>query len=325
MLTRRAALGSLAAFGAVLSARPAPAQAFPTRPVTVIVPYPAGGPVDAMARLYANEAAGDLGQPVIVDNRPGASGMIGSDAAARAKPDGHLLVLGTNQTHATNQSLFRNCPYDAMRDFAPVAGLTEIQHVLVTRSNLKVGSVGELVTAARQMPDYYYCGSTGIGSASHLVAELFKIRTSTDLRHVPYRGAAALTTELLAKRVDLSFSTLPSVIALIESRDVIPLAVASAKRAARLPGVPTLKEAGVEGVEADAWFALFAPAMTPQTVIDRLYRSVVTAFGKDKLKDAVARQGMTLALTAPAALASRLPGEVEKWASVIKEAHVTVE
>jgi len=322
-LTRRAALGGMLGAGFALIAGPGRAQAFPSRAVTVVVPYPAGGPVDTVARLFANEA--ELGQPVTVDNRAGASGMVGTAAVARADPDGHMLVLGTNQTHATNQSLLKNCPYDALKDFAPVAGIAEIPHVLVTRKNLKIESVAELVATGRQMPDYINFGSTGIGSASHLVAELFKTRTGADLRHIPFRGAAPMVTELAAGRLDISFATLPSVIGLIESGDIKALAVASAKRAARLPNVPTLQEVGIGGVEGDAWFALFAPARTPAPVIDRLYRAVAAAFEKERSRQVLAAQGMTLALRTPAQMAAALPAEVARWAQVIRDAHVSVE
>lgn len=326
-LSRRAALGGLAGAGLMtgFAARQGRAQAFPSRTITVVVPYPADGPVDAVARLFANDASGDLGQPVTVDNRGGASGMIGTAAVARADPDGHMLVLGTNQTHATNQSLLKNCPYDAVKDFSPVAGIADIPHVLVTRKNLKIDSVDELVLTGRQMPDYIHFGSTGLGSASHLAAELFRVKTGVDIRHIPFRGAAPMTTELVAGRLDISFATLPSVVSLIESGEVKALAIASARRSARLPDIPTLREAGVEGVEADAWFALFAPARTPDPVVHRLYRAVAGVFGREKPAAALAAQGMTLSLKSPAELSALLPGEVEKWADVVKRAHVSVE
>ena len=175
------------------------------------------------------------------------------------------------------------------------------------------------------MPDAMNYGSTGIGSASHLTAELFKTKAGVDIRHIPFRGAAPMTTELVAERLDIAFATLPSVVNLIEAGELKALAIASEMRSARLPNVPTMQEAGLSGVEADAWFALFAPAKTPPPVIDRLYRSVTAAFGKDKTKDAIAKQGMTLALTPPAEFAAALPGEVKKWADVIKVAKVSVE
>ena len=289
------------------------------------MPYPAGGPVDLVARLIAQSVAGALPQPITVDNRAGGAGVVGTLAVARAEPDGHTLVLGTNQTHATNQSLLRNCPYDAVADFAAVAGIADIPHVLVVRRGLEVAGAGALVELAKKTPDELNYGSTGVGSASHLAAELFKIRTGVDLQHIPFRGAAPMTTELLAGRIDISFATLPSVIGYIDAGVLRALAVASARRAPRLPNLPTLAEAGIAGVEADAWFVLFAPARTPQAAIDRLYGAVSAALMTEPAHDAFARQGMTLTLRPPAEVAAWLPGEVAKWAGVIRAAGVVVE
>ncbi len=315
----------MAALAGLVASRPALAQNFPSRTVTIVVPYPAGGPVDTVARLIAQTAAADLGQSIVVDNRGGGSGVIGSVAVQRAEPDGHTLVLGTNQTHATNQSLLKNCPYDAVKDFAPVAGIADIPHVLVVRRELAAMNVAELVKLAKAKPGELTYGSTGNGSASHLAAELFKTRTGIDLVHIPFRGAAPMTTELLAGRIDLTFATLPSVISYVEANVLRAFAVASAARAARLRRVPTLKEAGVEGVEADAWFALFAPARTPAAAAERLYRAVRTGLSSEAAREAIARQGMTLNLRPPAEVAAWLPGEVDKWAGVIKAAGVVVD
>ena len=319
MLTRRAALAALAGSAAGL-AGVARAQAFPSRSITIVVPYPAGGPVDVLARVIAQTA--DLGQSIVVDNRPGGSGVIGSVAVMRAEPDGHTLVLGTNQTHATNQSLVKNCPYDALKDFAPVAGIAEVPHVLVTRKGL-AADVAALVALGKGGALNY--GSSGNGSASHLAAELFKTRTGIGATHIPFRGAAPLTQELVAGRIDFSFATLPSVAALIDRGEIAALALASGKRSPRLPAVPTLKEAGVAGVEADAWFALFAPAKTPAAAIDRLHGAIVKALATEKAKSVLGAQGMVPAIKSPAELARLLPAEVEKWAAVIKAANVKVE
>ena len=317
MLSRRAAFSAIAG---LIAAPPARAQSFPSRNISIVVPYPAGGPVDAVARLIAQSTT--LGT-ITVDNRGGASGMIGTAAVARAEPDGHTLVLGTNQTHATNQSLLKNCPYDAVKDFAPVAGIADIPHVLVVRRGLEADNVAALVELAKK--DKLNYGSTGNGSASHLAAELFKLKAGVDLLHVPFRGAAPMTTELLAGRIDTTFVTLPSVISYIDAGVLRALAVASPKRALRLPNVPTLAEAGIDGVEADAWFALFAPAKTPDAILDRIYRVVSAVLTSETAAKAIAAQGMTLALRTPGEVAAWLPGEVEKWAAVIKAANVTVE
>jgi tripartite-type tricarboxylate transporter receptor subunit TctC len=322
MLTRRAALTTLAGLAALRDAR---AEGFPSRPVTIVVPYPAGGPVDVTARLIAQSVGNNLGHPIAVDNRGGGAGVIGSVAVQHAEPDGHTLILGTNQTHATNQSLLKNCPYDAVKDFVPVAGIAEIPHVLVVRRGLEVTSAADLVTLAKKSPGALNYASTGVGSASHLAAELFKTRAGIELQHIPFRGAAPMSIELLAGRIDVTFATLPGVVSTIDAGVIRALAVASGKRAARLPDVPTLVEAGISGVEADAWFALFAPAKTPTGAVERLHAAIATALGAPAARDIIARQGMTLELRSPADVAAWLPGEVSKWAAVIKTAGVVIE
>ncbi|MBN8920783.1 MAG: tripartite tricarboxylate transporter substrate binding protein [Rhizobiales bacterium] len=323
MITRRIVLAGLAS--SALPVRAGHAQTFPSRTVTIVVPYPAGGPVDLVARLIGQYAAGPLGQSIVIDNRAGGSGVIGSAAVARAEPDGHTLVLGTNQTHATNQNLIKNCPYDAVKDFAPVAGIADIAHVLVTRKDLGVADAAALVALAKQKAGALNYGSTGNGSASHLAGELFKVKAGISAQHVPFRGAAPMTQELIAGRIDYAFATLPSVVGQIASGDLHALAVASPRRAPRLETIPTLNEAGIAGVEADAWFTLFAPAHTPAAAIERLYGAVQAVFADAAPRDSIARQGMTLALKSPAEVAAALPGEVAKWAAVIKAANITVE
>jgi len=321
MLTRRTALASFAGLAVIPDAR---AQTFPARTVTIVVPYPPGGPIDLLARLIAQEA--NLGQPVVVENRPGGAGIIGANVVAHAEPDGHTLILGTNQTHATNQSLIKDCPYDAVRDFAPVAGVAAMPHVLVTRNSLEVKSVADLVALARQQPGKLTFGSTGNGSGAHLAGELFKTRAGVNMLHVPFRGLSPMTTEMLADRIDLGIVPLPGLIAqMIASGKVRALATASAKRAEQLPDIPTFAEAGVAGVEADAWSALFAPAKTPPAVIERLYQTVAAALKKESIQSALNKQGLPIALKTPAEMSAMLPAEVEKWAAVIRTAHVTVE
>jgi tripartite-type tricarboxylate transporter receptor subunit TctC len=321
MLTRRTALAAVAALGV---ASPARAQTFPTRTITIVVPYPPGGPIDLLARLIAQEA--NLGQSIVVENRPGGSGIIGTNAVAHAEPDGHTLVLGTNQTHATNQSLIKGCPYDAVRDFAPVAGIAAMPHVLVTRDSLPVATAADLVALAKQQPGKLTFGSTGNGSGAHLAGELFKTRAGIELLHVPFKGLAPMTTEMLADRIDLSIAPLPGLIGqLIAAKKLHALAVASARRAVQLPEVPTFAEAGTPGVEADAWAALFAPAKTPPAVIERLYESVAAALKKESIQTALSKQGLPIALKTSAEMSAMLPAEVAKWAAVIRVAHVTVE
>ena len=323
MLTRRATLAGMAALGLPSSAG---AQGFPSRSITIIVPYPPGGPVDALARLIAQEAAGDLNQPIVVENRPGGSGIIGAQAVARAEPDGHVLVLGTNQTHATNQSLIKNCPYDAVRDFAPVAGIAAMPHVLVVRKTLALTSVGDVVAMAKAKPGTLTFGSPGNGSGAHLAGELFKTKAGIDMLHVPFKGLSPMLTELLADRIDISIAPLPGLIGQqIESGSVRALGLARAERVPQLASVLTFAESGVPGVEADAWSALFAPARTPAPVIERLYLAIAMAVSKDAVRTAMAKQGIPPALKTPAEVAAMLPGEVAKWAAVIKASNVVMD
>ena len=323
MLTRRATLAGMAALGFPSGSG---AQGFPSRSITIIVPYPPGGPVDALARLIAQEAAGDLNQPIVVENRPGGSGIIGAQAVARAEPDGHVLVLGTNQTHATNQSLIKNCPYDAVRDFAPVAGIAAMPHVLVVRKSLALTSVGDVVAMAKAKPGTLTFGSTGNGSGAHLAGELFKTKAGIDMLHVPFKGLSPMLTELLADRIDISIAPLPGLIGQqIELGSVRALGLARAERVPQLASVPTFAESGVPGVEADAWSALFAPARTPAPVIERLYLAIAMALSKDAVRTAMAKQGIPPALKTPAEVAAMLPGEVAKWAAVIKASNVVMD
>ena len=327
MLTRRAALSGFAAAGLPLSLPcRAFAQAFPSRTITIVVPYPPGGPIDSLARLIAQEAAADLKQPVVVENRPGASGIVGTGAVARAEPDGYTLILGTNQTHATNQSLIKSWTFDAVKDFTPVAGVAAMPHVLVVRKDFEAKSVGGVVAMAKAKPGVLTFGSMGNGSGAHLAAELFKTKAGIDMLHVPYKGLAPMTTELLAGRVDLSIAPLPGLIAQqIASGNIRALGIASARRTPQLDTIPTFAEAGVSGVEADAWSALFAPAKTPSAVIDQLYKAVAAALANESVRASLARQGLPVALKTPAEMSAMLPGEVAKWAAVIKLANVTVE
>lgn len=323
MLTRRATLAGIAALGFPFAAD---AQGFPSRSITIIVPYPPGGPVDALARLIAQESAGDLNQPIVVENRPGGSGVIGTQAVARAEPDGHMLVLGTNQTHATNQSLIKNCPYDAVKDFVPVAGIAAMPHVLVVRNSLALTSVGDVVAMAKAKPGSLTFGSTGNGSGAHLAGELFKTKAGIDMLHVPFKGLSPMLTELLADRIDMSIAPLPGLIGQqIESGTIRALGLARAERVPQLAAVPTFAESGVPGVEADAWSALFAPARTPAPIIERLYLAIATALSKDSVRAVMAKQGIPAALKSPAEVAAMLPAEVQKWAAVIKASNLVMD
>ena len=300
----------------------AQAQDFPTKPIRIVVPYPAGGPTDALARIVGQDIAGTLGQPVVVENRPGASGAIGTREVAKAEADGHTLVLGNNQTHATNAILMKDLGYDPQSDFAPVAGLADLQHALVVRKDLGVGTVQDLIALAKQQPGKLNYGSTGPGSGSHLAMELLKTRTGTDMLHVPFKGAAPMALEIVAGRIDVAFSTLPSVLGQIQGGEMKALAIASDLRAPQVPEVPLLKEQGVIDSEADSWLALFAPAKTPTAALDKLTKAVLAALAKPVVAEAAIKQGIAVNVRGPDAFKVYLATELKKWGDVVRIANV---
>jgi tripartite-type tricarboxylate transporter receptor subunit TctC len=327
MTTRRDALllGGAAALGFAAPARAQGAWA-PSRTVTVVVPYPAGGPTDVLARAVAQEIGAGLGQPVVVENVGGAAGVTGTLRVAQGNPDGHLLCFSTNQTHATNISLIPNGGgYHPLNDFAPIAKVVDLQHVLVVKNDLPVRTVAELVALAKREPGRLSCGSTGQGSASHLTLELFKLRAGTDIQHVAYRGSAPLLQDLLGGHVDLSFATVPTVLGQIRAGRLRAIAVASPNKSAHLPDLPTVAEAGVQGVEADAWLALFAPAAIPAPALQRYIALVTEAAGRESLRNAVNQQGMTVNLVTGDAFRRFLEADIQRWAEVVRVANVRAE
>ncbi len=322
LLSRRVALTLLTAGTAWPQRSNAQAQPFPVRQIRIVVPYPAGGPTDALARLIANALQKSFDRPVYVENKPGASGAVGSREVARSEPDGHTLVLGTNQTHVTNAVLLKEPGYAPLYDFIPVAGLARLQHVLVTPKGAGARTVAELIARATAAPGKLNYGSTGVGSASHLAMELFLARTGTRIIHVPFRGAAPMALEIVAGRIDCAFATLPSVLGQIEAGEMIALALASPQRAPQVPALRLLSEQGVTGGEADAWLALFAPRATPAATITRL-SDAVTAIMRDPAMHAAALElGMVPHVRDSREFAAYLETEKRKWLDVVKQAGV---
>jgi len=322
-LNRRTTLGLLA--GATLAPSLARGQAFPNRPVTIVVAYPAGGPTDAIARIVAQEMSGPLGQNVIVRNEAGASGAVGTRSVARAEPDGHTITFGNNQTHGNNMFLLKEPGYDAVKDFAPLAGLGAFEHVFVVKKDLPVQSINDLVELARKEPGKLNYGSTGLGSGSHLATELFMTRTGIKMQHVPFRGAAPLVQDLMGGRIDVSNSTLPSVLGQVQSGAIRAIAIASPARNPTVPNVPTLREQGIANADAESWAAFFAPAATPQPVLDRLSREILAAVEKPSVREAITKTGFTLKPRDPAAFRPYHAAEMATWAEIIKTAGVKQE
>jgi tripartite-type tricarboxylate transporter receptor subunit TctC len=322
-VTRRNSLGLMAA--AALLPREALAQGFPTRIVKLVVPYPAGGPTDAIARIVAQDVGTALGQNVIVENVAGASGAVGTRGVARAEADGHTIVFGNNQTHGNNMFLLKEPGYDAVKDFAPLAGIGAFEHVFVVRKDLPVKSINDLVALAKQDPGKLNYGSTGVGSGSHLATELFMARTGIKMTHVPFRGAAPLVQELMGGRIDVSNSTLPSVLGQVQSGDIRAIAVASPQRNSVVPEVPTLREQGIADADAESWAAFFAPVATPQPILDRLSREIMTSIQKPAVRDAILKTGFSLKLRDPAAFRPYHAEEIRTWGEIIKTAGVKQE
>ena len=298
------------------------AQAFPSKQIRIVVPYPAGGPTDALARIVAQELSESKSWTIIVENKPGASGAIGSRDVAKADPDGHTVVLGNNQTHATNSFLMKEPGYDPIVDFAPIAGLADLQHALVVRKDLGVSSVAELVALAKKEPGKLNYGSTGNGSGSHLAMELFKTITGTDMRHIPFKGAAPMALEIVAGRIDVAFATLPSVLGQVQGGEMKAIAIASSVRAPQLPAVKLLNEQGVVDGEADSWLALFAPARTPAPIIAIWSKAVIDTLAKPNIAASAIKQGIAVNVRDPDAFKVYLGAELKKWAAVIKQAQV---
>ncbi|TPG48938.1 tripartite tricarboxylate transporter substrate binding protein [Roseomonas nepalensis] len=327
-LARRRALALPALLLAPAPARPALAQPTwsPARPVTLVVPYPAGGPTDVLARLVAAEMAKDLNAPVIVENIAGGAGAIGTRRVATGAADGTSIMLASNQTHATNISLLPDGGgYDPVRDFAPIAGLADLQHILVVRPDVPAETVAQLLALARAQPGKLTCASTGQGSASHLTLELFRAKTGVDMVHVPYRGSSPMLNDLLGGHVQLSFATAPTVLTQVQSGKLRALAVASPNRSPHLPALPTLAEAGVPGVEADAWFGLFAPAAVPAPALARLREVTLAAMAREPVRVRTTEVGMTVNVRPADAMAAFLREDIARWAEVIRTANVKPE
>jgi tripartite-type tricarboxylate transporter receptor subunit TctC len=328
MLNRRSALGLMAgaiAMPSIVKPSILRAQTFPSRPITIVVPYPAGGPTDAIARIVAQDILGPLGQNVIVDNRAGASGAVGTRAVAKGEADGHTIVFGNNQTHGNNMFLLKEPGYDAVKDFAPLAGVGAFEHAFVVRNDLPAKTIGEFIELAKKDPGKYNYGSTGVGSGSHLAMELFMARTGIKMTHVPFRGAAPLVQEIVGGRIDIANSTLPSVLEQVKGGQMRALALASPQRNPRAADIATLREQGVTGADADSWAAFFAPAATPPAVLERLSKEIRGSLARPTASEAILKLGFSLNVRDPAAFRPYHLQEIATWEKIIKDAGVKAE
>jgi tripartite-type tricarboxylate transporter receptor subunit TctC len=312
-------LGRLALLPMLILAAPGVwAQAYPAKPVRIVVPFPPGGTSDILARTIGPRLSAEWGQPVMVDNRPGAAGNIAAEHVARAPGDGYTLFITTVGIHAIHPSLYSKLPFDPLRDFTPVTNLVMLPSVLAVHPSIPVRSVKELIALAKKRPGDLSYSSAGSGSQPHLTAELFKTMTGVDLLHVPYKGAAQQLTDLVAGHVALTFATAPSAVPFIKGGQMRAIGVSSGKRASALPDVPTIAEAGVPGYEAVGWNGMVAPANLPAPVLEKLNATVVKAFNLPEVRDRMISLAADPVTTTPAQFGAYIKAEIAKWAKVVK-------
>ncbi|HEX6297872.1 MAG TPA: tripartite tricarboxylate transporter substrate binding protein [Burkholderiales bacterium] len=303
-------------------AGPALAQTYPSQPIKLIAPFPPGGSVDITARLIAEPLGRELGQRIVIENRSGASGNIGMEAAARAAADGYTIVLNTIPL-VTNQSLFEKLSWDPIRDFAPIGMVATSPHVLVVPAKVPVRSVDELVRLARSKPGKLSYASAGVGTTFHFCAEMFKDATGTFILHVPYRGGGPALLDTLAAQVDMSFPTLSAALPHVKAGTLRALAVTDTRRSPLLPDVPTLQEAGVKDFQFTQWLALLAPAKTPPAVVNRLNAALKNALNAPEVKEKFQAQAFEAFITTPEQAGKYLAGEVQRFSKLIKAKRIT--
>ncbi len=307
-----------------LCALPAFGQAFPVRPVKLVVGFTPGGGVDINARMLAGKLTEILGQTVVVENKPGAGTNIANEFVAKAPPDGYTLLINTAAV-AINMSLYKTVPFDTLKDFAPVAVFSESQNIMLTNAAKPYRNAAEVVAAARAKPGALTFASAGSGSTQHLAGELFKLQTRTDILHVPYKGSAPATTALLSGEVDLVFINVPAILPHVKSGRLRALAAAGARRTALMPEVPTLKEAGVNGVEVVVWYGVLAPAGTPKDVVGLLAAAIGRAARSPDIRQKLLDQGAEPVGSTPEEFGALLREEVTKWRDVVRAAGLKAE
>ncbi len=313
------AVASLAAL--TFSAR---AETYPSRPIRLVVPFPPGGPTDVLARIVASRLAERLGQPVVVDNKPGASGMVGADAVAKAAPDGHTLLANAS-IHVINPSLYPKPAYDAIADFAAVSNLADVPLVLAVNPKVAAKSVRELVALAKAAKPTLAFASAGNATSQHLSGEAFKVAAGIDMLHVPYKGSAPALTDLIGGQVQVMFDSLPSSMPFVKSGAVRPLAVTTARRASALPDVPTVAEAGYPGFSMSTWYVVWAPAATPSAVVQRLSSEIAAIVRLPEVRSQFEKLGAEPVGNTPAEFTAFTKAELVKWAAIVKQSGAKVD
>ena len=318
-------LARVCAVAALALASAVHGQAYPSKPVRMIVAYPPGGGTDIVGRMVAQKLGEALGQAVVVENRGGASGNIGTELAAHAAPDGYTILMGNVAPNSINVSLFENLPFDPIADFAPVSLVASTPNILVVHPSTKARTVKEIVALAKASPGKLNFASAGVGSSSHLAGELFRTLAGAQIVHVPYKGAGPAMVDVLSGQVQLYFATMPAAMPHVKSGKLVAIAVTSAKRSPALPEMPTVAESGVPGYEASTWYGLLAPAHTPGPVIARLHDATVKVLRDAALREKLADQGFEPIGDTPEQFAAYIKSEIRKWGKVIREAGIRAE
>ena len=321
--TRRTAL-QLAALALASVAGAAHAQAWPSKPVSLVVPFPAGGTTDVLARALAERLSPAIGQPVIVENKPGAGATIGADYVAKAKADGHTLLIGAVH-HTIASSVYKKLPYDFQKSFEPVTVIAMVPNVLVVNARTPAKNVNELVALIKAKPAEASYGSNGNGTAQHLIGTQFQQQTGTRLQHIPYKGSGPLATDLLGGQILMSFDTITPVLPHIKAGKLRPLAVTTAKRSPALPDVPTLQEAGLKDFDIGTWFGVLAPVGTPKPVLDRLSAEATKIIQSPDFRKRMDDIGAQPVGNTPAEMAAQIRSETDKFSVLVKAGNVTVE
>jgi tripartite-type tricarboxylate transporter receptor subunit TctC len=327
MSNRRNLVRSLAAaigVGAALLAAPAFGQAYPTRPVKIIVPFATGGPADNYARFIAQRLTEVMGQSFVVDNKPGAGSVIGTDLAAKSPADGYTLLLMSN-THTVNETLIANKPFGLTRDFVGIAPINYSDLVLVAHPSLKAGSIKELLQQAKAQPGRLNYASSGLGTPYHMAGELFKSMAGVYLVHIPYKGSSGARTDLLGGQVDMMFDAVTTMVEQVKAGKVKAIATTGRQRSDVMPDVPTVHEAGVPNYEATIWLGLMAPKGTPKAVVDRLNEAISRMANQPEVRQLWGKQGATPLVMTPAVFDKYIQDDIAKWAGVIKSANIKAE
>ena len=313
----------LAALALAAFALPAHSQPYPSKPIRIVVPFGPGGFTDVVARILQKELGAAVGQPVVVENKPGAGSTIGTSEVAKAKPDGYTLAM-ISTTHVITPHLYKEMPYDPIKDFTPVMKLGEGPYVLVVHPSLGVKSVAELVALAKKEPNKIDYASSGNGSSQHLVGALFASMSGAPINHVPYKGSSGAMNDLLGGQVKVSFVGMPNALAALSSGKLRALAVTTRKRSADLPDVPTLDEAGVPGYDATIWLALLAPPGTPRDIVLKINSEVTRVLSTPESRKLMSQAGVEVATSTPEELAKLMQSELDRWGKVVRDTGATV-